>query len=495
MGDDTQGTGGKGTAGRGSAPQGREARRASLSRRVFGLLVAVSAAVAVIVALAASMVYQSALVKDARDTLEREGELVASALDASDDHVAALSALDLGDLRATLVAADGTVAFDSASDPATMGNHADRPEIQEARRDGVGWAERESDTVGRLTVYRAQLLDSGEVLRLGTDRDALSVVLLRDLGIVCLVVLAMTALFALISRSIARALVRPILGIELDGRSVAPYVELDPLVDRFNEQHAELEQRMEELRGVDDMRREFTANVTHELKTPIASISGASELIAAGVVREGDVRGFAQRIYDDAQRLSALVSDILMLSRLDESERDGDKGSFGAMEPCDLRRIALDVSERLASQAEEAQVSVLVVGAREVVVGNPRLLDELLHNLMENAVRYNRPGGHVVVTVGERLSVPFVRVADTGIGIPAEAQPKVFERFYRVDKGRSRETGGTGLGLAIVKHAAAFHGATIDLQSTLGEGTTITVCFPARVKSVATDDGLASPHD
>lgn len=477
----------------GEASTGVPRRRASLSRRVFWLLVTAAAAVAVVVAVAASLVYQSALVEDAHETLSREGALVVSALDASDDPARALSSLDLGGLRATLIDPDGTVAFDSVADASGMDNHATRPEVVEARRDGVGWDERSSETMGRLTIYRAQLLDSGEVLRLGLDRDALSVLLLRDLGIVGLVVLVTAAVLAVLSRSIARALVRPILGIELDGHSVAPYEELDPLVRRFNEQHDELERRMEQLRGVDDMRREFTANVTHELKTPIASISGASELLAEGMVRDADVRGFARRIYDDAQRLSALVSDILMLSRLDESERDGDKGSFGAMEPCDLGRVADDVAQRLASQAQEAHVSVRVEGSREMVEGNPRLLDEMLHNLMENAVRYNRPGGSVVVSVGESEGAPFVRVADTGIGIPEEAQPKVFERFYRVDKGRSRETGGTGLGLAIVKHAAAFHGATIELASAVGVGTTITVRFPRKASVPPRGQGPRRP--
>ena len=189
--------------------------------------------------------------------------------------------------------------------------------------------------------------------------------------------------------------------------------------------------------------------------------------------------GFAGRIYDDARRLSSLVSDILMLSKLDETERAGDRAAlFGPDERVDLLAVARDVERRLAPKAQRLGVTVHVEGVSYVIQGNARLLDELVSNLVENAIRYNREGGHVYVWVLPHDGRPSIRVSDTGIGIPEEAQKKVFERFYRVDKGRSRDMGGTGLGLAIVKHAAAFHAADVSLTSKLGEGTSVTVTFP-----------------
>jgi two-component system phosphate regulon sensor histidine kinase PhoR len=295
-------------------------------------------------------------------------------------------------------------------------------------------------------------------------------------GIVALVV----AVAWIVAQRFSDLLVRPILKIDTSsGNAESPYQELDPLVSHLNEQQAELQKRMNDIVDADAMRQEFTANVTHELKTPIAAISGASELLRDGLVRPEDVREFASRIYGDAQRLSSLVSDILTLSKLDESERVGDQALFGEPSQVDLYTVAQDVADRLEEKAAKANVSLRVQGASVFVNGYPRLLDEMIRNLCDNAIRYNRTGGSVHVFVLPVNGHPTVRVSDTGVGISKQDQSKVFERFYRVDKSRSRETGGTGLGLAIVKHAAALHKATIDLESELGRGTAITVTFPA----------------
>ena len=221
----------------------------------------------------------------------------------------------------------------------------------------------------------------------------------------------------------------------------APYVELEPLVSRLNEQHHDLVERMDQVQSADDMRREFTANVTHELKTPIAAISGASELIRDGIVRPEDIPNFASRIYDDAQRLSALVSDILTLSKLDETERSQDRQLFGSVEPIDLLSVASDVCQRYEQRARDAGVKLKLDGVSTTIRGNARLLDEMIGNLVSNAIRYNRRGGSVFVWVLPQNGRPCVRVSDTGIGIPQEDQAKVFERFYRVDKGRGRREG------------------------------------------------------
>jgi two-component system phosphate regulon sensor histidine kinase PhoR len=247
---------------------------------------------------------------------------------------------------------------------------------------------------------------------------------------------------------------------------------------RLADQQAELLSQMEELRQAELARSEFSANVTHELKTPIASILGASELLRDGFVLEEDIPDFAGRIHDEGERLSALVNDVLALSRLDESERVGSRELIGVGQKMDLLEIANDVVRRMAGRADLADVSLELVGESVIVKGLPHLLDELVANLVSNAIRYNRPGGSVCVEVGMQARMPYLEVRDTGIGIPKEAQAKVFERFYRVETSRSRASGGTGLGLAIVKHVAMLHEAQIELESELGEGTTVRVRFP-----------------
>lgn len=453
--------------------------KGSLSHRMFVALVVACATVAVAVTAAASLIYQSAFLSDEHEQLAGECRTLASLLDAAADDEAVLATLDLGDIRATLIDPDGTVTYDSESDPSEMPNHADRPEVSSALESGVGSSERSSDTVGYMSLYEAVRLDSGQVMRLSVDRAGVLAFLFQDLALLVVLAALLVGVSWLVSHWLSRRFVRPILAIDpSSGDGEAPYEELDPLVRRLNEQHEELMHRMSEIQDAADLRREFTANVTHELKTPIASIQGAAELIRDGIAKKRDVPEFAGRIYDDARRLSSLVSDILTLSKLDESERAGNRELFDSAEPVDLLSVARDAVERLSEKAERSDVTVTVRGVSMQIVGNPRLLDELVSNLVDNAIRYNRPGGRVFVWVLPAEGCPSVRVSDTGIGIPEEAQAKVFERFYRVDKGRSRDMGGTGLGLAIVKHSAAYHGADIKLESEVGKGTTITVTFP-----------------
>lgn len=454
--------------------------KGSLSHRMFVALVVACALVAVAVTAAASLIYQSAFLSDEHEQLASECRTIASLLDLAEDDTTVLGELDMGDIRVTLVSPDGTVTYDSGADAAALPNHAERPEVAAALAEGAGSSERSSDTVGYMSLYEAVRLESGEVVRLSVDRAGVVAFLFQDLAMLCGLAVLLVGASWVVSRRLSRRFVRPILEIDpASGDGVAPYEELDPLVSRLNEQHKELVQRMNAIQDAADMRRDFTANVTHELKTPIASIQGAAELIRDGIARPEDVQGFAGRIYKDAHRLSLLVSDILTLSRLDESERSGDREVFGAAERVDLLSVASDAVERLRGRAQRKyEVTISLSGVSTPIMGNARLLDELVSNLIENAIRYNHPGGRVFVWVLPQGGRPCLRVSDTGIGIPPEAQDKVFERFYRVDKGRSRDMGGTGLGLAIVKHAATYHGADIRLDSRVGEGTTITVTFP-----------------
>lgn len=219
------------------------------------------------------------------------------------------------------------------------------------------------------------------------------------------------------------------------------------------------------------LRREFTSNVSHELKTPLTSISGFAELIRCGMADMEEAQHFAATIHKEATRLIALVGDIIRLTQLDGGEipYDGE---------IDLFAVAEDVVERLSPVAERSEVSLSLEGDRTRVLGTYQILEEVIYNLTDNAIKYNVKDGYVKITVGCDDGVPFVTVKDSGIGIPKDKQDRVFERFYRVDKSHSREIGGTGLGLSIVKHAVAYHKGKISLASTENVGTEITVEFP-----------------
>lgn len=226
-----------------------------------------------------------------------------------------------------------------------------------------------------------------------------------------------------------------------------------------------------EKENAEHMRREFTANVSHELKTPLQTISGCAELLANGMVKSEDVPVFSKQIYTEARRMIQLVNDIIGLSHLDEGAEDM------AWEQVDLFALCQKTAESLASEAEKAGVQIKLAGEPAVLYGIPQLLGSIVYNLCDNAIKYNRKNGTVCVSVKNEGSTVLLSVADTGIGIPPEDRERIFERFYRVDKSRSKEIGGTGLGLSIVKHAARLHGAQISVDSTLDQGTTVTVKF------------------
>lgn len=224
----------------------------------------------------------------------------------------------------------------------------------------------------------------------------------------------------------------------------------------------------------EQMRREFTANVSHELKTPLHTIAGSAELLANGIVREEDRMGFYTRIQGEAQRMIRLVEDIIRLSHLDEGAEELKR------EEVDLYALAEDTVKSLGTVAENVHVTLTLAGGPAVMEGIPQLLQSVIFNLCDNGIKYNRESGSVRVTVQEEGNQVLLTVADTGIGIPPEHRERIFERFYRVDKSRSKELGGTGLGLSIVKHAVRLHHGRIDLQSVEQGGTTITVHFPKR---------------
>ena len=220
------------------------------------------------------------------------------------------------------------------------------------------------------------------------------------------------------------------------------------------------------------MRKEFSANVSHELKTPLTSISGYAEIMKNGMVRPADIPKFSERIYKEARRLITLVEDIIKLSKLDEDSIEAEKSEV------DLFELCREIVSRLAPQASNKKVQLVVTGEPVLYLGIRQIIDEMIYNLCENAIKYNIEGGKVSVWAGNTLEGPKVIVTDTGIGIPKEHQERIFERFYRVDKSHSKETGGTGLGLSIVKHGALLHGAKVSVDSSKGQGTKMEIKFP-----------------
>ena len=232
------------------------------------------------------------------------------------------------------------------------------------------------------------------------------------------------------------------------------------------------EERSKAQREAEKMRQEFTANVSHELKTPLQSISGYAELLKSGMVKEEDVQQFAERIYSESQRMITLVNDILELSHLDEGMEDMIR------EDVDLYDVAARAVDSLEEEAAAAGVTLELTGESSVINGYSQLLSLIVYNLCENGIKYNNPQGSVKVDINDFRDRAVLTVNDSGIGIPLDQQERVFERFYRVDKSHSKEVGGTGLGLSIVKHATAIHNGEIHLVSAPKYGTTITITFP-----------------
>ncbi|MEF9840282.1 MAG: ATP-binding protein [Lachnospiraceae bacterium] len=367
--------------------------------------------------------------------------------------------------RITIIGKDGTVRYDSVEDVKKMKNHKHRTEIISAFKNGVGETTRMSNTLGKRTFYYALRLADGSVVRIsktiGSVMDTI-VTLLPVMGIIA----AFMLLFAvLLARWQTTRLIRPINEIDLEHPFAnTVYEELAPLLKGIDVQNKEKDK-------VAQMRKEFSANVSHELKTPLTSISGYAEIMKNGMVKPEDVPAFSERIFNEASRLISLIGDIIKLSKLDENSQDIEKKEV------DLYELTREICSRLAPQAEKKQVHIEVSGESVIYEGIPQILDEMIYNICENAIKYNYEQGTVNIWAGRTLQGIKIIISDTGIGIPLEHQERIFERFYRVDKSHSKETGGTGLGLSIVKHGALLHGATIKVTSKEKEGTKIELIF------------------
>jgi len=387
---------------------------------------------------------------------------------AQDDDTSFISNHIDKNVRITLVAKDGTVIADSQESVNKLGNHLNRQEIQQAIKNGEATVTRHSDTQGKKVYYFAKQLDNGNILRVSAEAKSIGK-FFSDYIIyilLCIIVVIVTAVF--VSMGITKSIVKPItqLGQSLDNiDKFKSDEELKPLVNALLQQKKK--QKM-----LDKQKKQFTANVSHELKTPLTSIAGYAELIETGMAKPEDIKPFAGVIRKQALRLVNLSEDIIQLSQLEES--DDEDMSF---ESVNLYEIAQRCVEALNINAINKCVTLNLTGEECYIRGKAQLVEELVYNLCDNAIRYNKENGNVTVTVTPLEKGASVSVKDTGIGIPEKYQERIFERFFRVDKSRSKATGGTGLGLAIVKHITQLHDAKLEISSEEGKGTEIIVTF------------------
>lgn len=498
-----------------------------------------------------------------------------------DEGIEYLKNLENGEYRLTLIDTDGTVLYDTNADAATMENHSDRREVQEAFLSDYGESHRYSRTLTEQTYYFAKKLSDDRVLRISTSQVTIVSLLLGMLQPLLVITFLAILLSVFLAKRASRNLVKPLNNLDLnDPLSNDVYEELSPLLRHMAQQNKQIALQMDELSrsqnefnaitsnmseglivlnkdgvvvslntaarkifeaeedsigkdfltidrtpeisraiketlsgkkqeleyekngrnydlcinqivekdeviGVlllaidntekiqaEQNRREFTANVSHELKTPLQSIIGSADLIESGLVKPEDMPRFIGHIKTDAARLVSLVSDIIRLSQLDENTEMN-------WETVDALSVAKEALEMVGPIAESRNISLTIKGEPAPLTSVHKLLYDIIYNLCDNAVKYNKEGGFVKVDVKTAGDKVQVAVSDNGVGIAPADQSRVFERFYRVDKSHSRESGGTGLGLSIVKHAVAYLKGSISLESTLGKGTTITVSFPA----------------
>ena len=431
-------------------------RKIVLSLFYMGIITAIVGIVAT------TFAYYGFFRREVEENLVHECRLVAESYDklSSADELEMFSGEDF---RITLIDKDGCVLYESDADHLTMTNHLDRPEIRSAAQSGTGSDTRLSDTLGTEDHYYAERLEDGSILRVSIQTDSIIALFERSLLIIVFVIIGIM-------------IVSLIASVKLTDKMIAPFKRIPEILEKNisvsdADIYPEIIPLVEEIRSArnaqSEMRQEFTANVSHELKTPLTSISGYAELIESGMAQGEDSVRFAGKIRKESDRMLALIGDILRLSELDSI------GDTPLDDEIDLKAVSEDCKERLSQQAEMRGIRITVSGESTVITGSRTEITELVYNLLDNAIKYNRENGNIEIDISDKK----LTVSDTGLGIPQESIPRIFERFYRIDKSRSRAKGGTGLGLSIVRHIAEHHGAEINVESTVGVGTSITVTF------------------
>ena len=369
--------------------------------------------------------------------------------------------------RVTWIDPQGEVLFDNKYG-SSVSNQIDCQEVRDAMENGTGKLIRLSESGKEQAVYYAVKCDDGNVIRLSHPLSAIQNAL-NFISPAIWILVIVIVISGVLSYRAARQIVKPINEIDPDNPDVDEYPELAPLIGKLHEQKLTIQ---EESASREQMRREFSLNVSQELKNPITSISALAQQMTEDDVPEDKMKELAVSIDKESQRVTALMNDIVKLSQMDDEDFES------RFEDVDLYEICSEVAARLKNAAEKRGISIILSGKSTHVMAVPQLLSEMIYNLCDNALKYNRPNGKVYIDVSSSDEGAVVAVKDTGIGIAQEHQDRIFERFYRVDKSHSREIGGTGLGLSIVKHGAAIHNAEVELDSVPDEGTKITLKFP-----------------
>lgn len=370
--------------------------------------------------------------------------------------------------RITLIHTDGRVYFDNKVDISKLENHGTRQEFIGVKNKGTIQLSRFSSTMTEKTLYFARRISNGDVLRISCNQHSVWVLVLGMSQILLIMFVIAVIISGLSASWISKKVVDPLNRIDLENPEESDvYDELKPFTKRIAEENFEKSQR-------EELRQQFTANVSHELKTPLTSISGFAEILKSGGTDETTTKDFAASIYDESQRMITLVNDIIKLSKLDEKSISLEK------EAISLRDLCRDVIEVVSANARAKNVTINLSGESGLINGVQPVIYEMIYNLVDNGIKYNIEGGKVEINIQNMMESKCVilTIKDTGIGIPASEKERIFERFYRIDKSRSKQNGGTGLGLSIVKHAAKYHGASILLNSEVGKGSTFTVIFP-----------------
>lgn len=375
--------------------------------------------------------------------------------------------------RITLIHKNGEVFFDNKVDIQEMENHFTREEILGALQNKQAKVARFSSTMTEKTLYYAKLLSNQDILRISCNQHSVAVLVLGMSQSLLIMFVIAIIICAVIAKFVSKKIVEPLNKINLENpEDTNVYQELKPFTHRISEENFEKAQR-------EELRQQFSANVSHELKTPLTSISGFAEILKNGGTDEQTTKDFANTIYEETQRMISLVNDIIKLSKLDEKSISQEK------EEINLTELSKEVITPLLPVAEKKNVKIDLEAENQVFINGVRsVIFEMIYNLVENAIKYNKNDGKVIVKVSKISENPsskkqtvVLSVSDTGIGIPKNEQERIFERFYRIDKSRSKESGGTGLGLSIVKHGAKYHNAKVTLSSQEGKGSTFTIYF------------------
>ena len=449
-----------------------------MSKKIFRAIFFVSTFFLLISFFVISGILYSEFLENEKSYLRTEIKFLKELLSTQDDF---LQKFKSDTYRLTLISEDGEVIFDSKANVNEMNNHINRKEIEKAIEIGSGESLRYSDTLLEKTIYIATLLPNQNILRISTNINTIWAMIFELVPTFFLIFVILTICCGFLSNYLAKQIIAPLNKLNLDNPMENQiYDEVSPLLYRIHKQNKKIKEQMKDLQQKIDekiemqkVKEEFSANVSHELKTPLQSIIGYTELFENNLVKPEDSGKFIGNIKKESLRLVALINDIIHLSELDEIE----KVKF---EKVDLAEVISETISLLTSSASKRNVTLYFENkmGMGIVQGVPSYIQEIVYNLIDNAIRYNKEGGKVFVLL-EKLKNGKIEfsVKDTGIGIPEEYQQRVFERFFRVDKSHSRETGGTGLGLSIVKHAAKIQNAKLTLESQENHGTRIAVEF------------------